>query len=42
MNDNKTTYLDRFGTEYIPKEIKKFIGNKNSATNVYQIQTFDS
>ena len=26
--------------EYIPKEIEKFIGNKN-ITNIYRIQTFD-
>ena len=31
-------YFDSFGTEGIPKEIKKFIGNKN----VYHIQAYDS
>ena len=26
----------------IPKEIKKFIGNKNIKTNIFRIQTYDS
>ena len=29
VNDNNVTYFDSFGVEHIPKEIKKFIGNKN-------------
>ena len=29
VHGNNVTYLNRFGVEYIPKEIKKFIGNKN-------------
>ena len=36
------TYFDSFGVEYIPKEIKKFINNKNIITNIFRIQTFDS
>ena len=28
-------YFDSFGVEHTPKEIKKFIGNKNIATNIY-------
>ena len=31
-----------FGIEHIPKEIKKFIGNKNIATNVFRIQAYNS
>ena len=27
--NNNVTYFDSFGVEHIPKEIKKFIGNKN-------------
>ena len=38
MNDNNATYFDSIGVEYIPKEIKKFIGNKNIITNIYKIQ----
>ena len=28
MNGNNIIYFDSFGVEHIPKEIKKFIGNK--------------
>ena len=35
-------YFDRFGVEVIPKEINKFIRNKNIKTNIYKIQTYDS
>ena len=34
--------FDSFGVENIPKEIKKFIGNKNIITNIYRIQAYDS
>ena len=27
--NNNVTYFDSFGVEHTPKEIKKFIGNKN-------------
>ena len=42
VNDDNVTYFDSFGVEHIPKEIKKFIGNKNVMTNIYRIQTYDS
>ena len=32
------TYFDSFGVEHIPKEITKFIGNKNITTNIYRTQ----
>ena len=35
-------YFDSFGAEHIPKEIKKFIGNKNIITNIYRIQAYNS
>ena len=35
-------YFDSFGVEYVPKEIKKLIGNKNITTNFYRIQAYDS
>ena len=41
MNAENVTYFDSFGTEHIPKEIKKFIGNKNVKTNIYRIQVYD-
>ena len=28
VNAKNVTYFDSFGVEYIPKEIRKFIGNK--------------
>ena len=32
------TYFDSFWVEHIPKEIKKFISNKNTITNIHRIQ----
>ena len=42
MNAKKVIYFDIFGVEHIPKEIIKFIGNKNIITNIYRIQAYDS
>ena len=36
------TYFDSFGVEHIPKEIKKFLGNKIIITNIYRVQAADS
>ena len=36
------TYFDSFGVEHNPKEIIKFIGNKNIETNIFRIQAYDS
>ena len=41
-NYNTVTYFDSFGMEHIPKEIKRFIGNKNMQTNIYRVQAYDS
>ena len=35
MNSEHITYDDTFGV-YIPKEIRKYIGNKNITTNNYR------
>ena len=35
-------YFDSFGVEHVPKEIKKFIGNKNIITYLYRIQAYNS
>ena len=35
------TYFDSFGVKHIPKEIKKFIQNKNM-TNIYKIHAYNS
>ena len=40
--NNNVTYFDSFGVEHIPKEIKKFIGNKNIRTSIFRIQTHNS
>ena len=37
---NNVTYS--FGVEHIPKQIRKFIDNKNIITNIYRIQAYDS
>ena len=41
-NNNDVTYFDSFGVQYIPKEIKVFINNKNIKTNIFRIQAYDS
>ena len=42
VNNKTATYLDSFGVEHIPKEIKKFIVNKNIVANIFRIQAYDS
>ena len=42
VNLYNVTCFDSFGVEHIPKEILKFIGNKNAVTNIYRIQAYDS
>ena len=42
VNGGNVTYFHSCGTEYIPKEIKKFIGNKNITTSIFKIHTNDS
>ena len=41
MNANNIEYFDSFGVKHIPKEIQKFIGNKNTMTNIYRIQAYN-
>ena len=38
---NSTTYFYSFRVEHIPKEITKFVGNKNIVTNIYRIQAYN-
>ena len=46
VKKNEIVYVDSFGVEYIPNEIKEFIeefpGNKNIKTNIFQIQEDNS
>ena len=39
--NNDTTYVDSFGVEHIPKEIRAFISNKTIKTNIFRIQVYD-
>ena len=34
-NRNEIVYFDSFGVEHLPKEIKKFVGNKNIKVNIF-------
>ena len=42
VNNKTATYFDSFGVEHIPKEIMKFIDNKNIITNIFRTQAYDS
>ena len=42
ISNNGATLFDSFGVEHIPKEIKKFIGNKNMQANTFKIQVNNS
>ena len=42
VKNNDITYFDSFAVEHIPKEIKKFIDNKNIIANIFRIQAYDS
>ena len=39
---NSIIYVDSFGVQHIPKEIKNFIGNKNIISIIFRIQANDS
>ena len=42
VKNNEAIYLDSFGVEHVPIEIKRFIGHKNVKTNIFRIQTDNS
>ena len=42
IKNNEIIYFDSFGVEYVPKEIKKFIGQKSTKANIFRIQTDNS
>ena len=42
VNNKTLTSFDSFGVKHIPKEIKKFINNKNIVANAFRIQAYDS
>ena len=42
VNGDNATYFYRFRVEYIPKDIKKFIGNNNITTNIFKVKVYNS
>ena len=42
VKNNEVIYFDSFGVEHVPKGIKRFIGNKNTKTNIFRIQVDNS
>ena len=40
VNSYNIIYFGSFGVEHIPKQIKKFIGNKNIIIFIYRIQVY--
>ena len=42
VKNNEVIYFDSFGVEHIPKEIKKFIGNKDIKVSIFRLQAYDS
>ena len=42
VNAKNETYFDSFGVEHIPKEIIKFIGNKNISIAICRVQAYGS
>ena len=40
--NNEVIYFDSFGVEHVPKEIERFIGRKNTKTNMFRIQAGNS
>ena len=42
VENNEVISFDSFGVENFPKEIKRFIGHKNTKTNIFRIQVDNS
>ena len=42
VKNNEFIYFDSFGVEHVSKEIKRFIGHKNTKTNILRIQADNS
>ena len=41
-NRSEIVYFDSFGVEYVPEEIKEFVGNKNIKANIFRVQANNS
>ena len=37
FSKNEILYFDSFGAEYVPEEIKEFIGNKKTKSNMFRV-----
>ena len=37
----KIMYFGSFGVEHIPKEMKEFIGSRNTISNIYRLQAYN-
>ena len=37
-NKNEIIYYDSFGVEYVPEEIKEFVGNKIITANIFRVE----
>ena len=42
VKNKKVVYFDSFGIEHVPKEIIKFIKNKDIIANIFRLQAYDS
>ena len=42
VKNNEVIYFDSFSVEHVPKEIKRFIGHKNTKTNIFGMQVDNS
>ena len=42
VNKKTVTYFDSFEVEHLPREIKKFINNKNIIAKIFRLQAYDS
>ena len=41
VHNNYATYFDSLSVEYIPKEVKAFINDKNVKTNIFRIEAYN-
>ena len=39
---NENLFFDSFGVEYVPEEIKEFIGNKKTKANMFRVEASNS
>ena len=41
-NRSEIVFFDSFGVEYVPEEMKEFVGNKNIKANIFRVQANNS